>query len=277
MGKEKKLKRLSGSVLHHLFVIFVCAVSLLPYGLMFICSLNDSVSIRKGEMLENISFQNMVKNFSNVISDDLFFISIRNTFIISIVTTVIGVLLASMAGYAYVIYQSKFMNILFIVTFLSNMIPASVTMIPLFLVLKTLGLLDTYIAVILTSLSLPFLVYLFRQNTKLFPVELIKSAQIDGVSELGIFFKIYMPNIRATVVTASIILFINTWNSFLYPLIVIQTREKTTLGLYINSMGSSYTTDYGVFMMALLLSTMPILLIFSIAQKEFKRGFNVGV
>lgn len=134
-----------------------------------------------------------------------------------------------------------------------------------------------YMERIFSSILLPFLIYLFRQNAKLFPIELIKSARIDGVSELGIFFKIFVPNIKATILTAGLILFINTWNGFLYPLIIIQSREKTTLALYINSIGSSYTTDYGIFMTALLLSTLPILIIFSIAQKQFEKGLRVSI
>jgi len=142
------------------------------------------------------------------------------------------------------------------------------------MILKAFNILDSLFTIILVSLSLPFLIYLFRQNSKLFPVELIKAARIDGLSEIAIFFRIYIPNMKAVFVTASLILFIDTWNSLLYPLVIIQSQSNMTLPIYINSIGSSATSNYGAFMIALSISTLPILVIFVIAQKYFRAGMK---
>jgi lactose/L-arabinose transport system permease protein len=155
------------------------------------------------------------------------------------------------------------------------MIPTSVIVIPLFMILKTFNMLDSPFSIVLVSLTLPFLIYLFRQNTILFPVELIKAARIDGLSEFAIYLRVYLPNMKAVFVTASLILFIGTWNSLLYPLVIIQSQKNMTLPVYLNSIGSSITSNYGAFMIALLISTLPILVIFVIAQKYFRAGMKM--
>lgn len=199
---------------------------------------------------------------------------IIGSIIVSVLTVVIGVFLASLAGYAYVMYKNKTMNRLFSLSFFSIMIPSSVIVIPLFMMLRFMNLLDSLFSVILVSLSLPFLIYLFRQNTKMFPRELIKIARVDGLSEFSIYWRIYLPNMKAVFVTASLILFIDTWNSLLYPLVIIQSQKNMMLSVYINSIGSSRTSDYGAFMIALLISTIPILILFVAVQKQFRSGMR---
>lgn len=263
------------TTLNMLFVFVACVISLFPYLIIIVASFNNTVNIRKGDIMTNISFNNLRANFLSLTSDVQFYVSLKNTLIVTLFSVILGVLLSSLAGYAFVVFKNKLMEKMFKISFLSIMIPSSVIIIPLFMILRSLNILDSLFSIIITSLSLPFLVYLFRQNTKLFPMELIKAARIDGVSEIGIFFRVYIPNMIPAFVTASVILFIDAWNGFLYPLVIIQSQKNMTLALYINSIGKSYTTDYGSFMLTLLFSTLPIILLFVFAQKYFRKGMQV--
>lgn len=262
------------TVLNHIIILFACLCAILPYFLISLSAFNTSVDIKKGDVFTNISFQNFIDNFNSLTKESNFIIALKNSIIVSFITVIVGVVLASLAGYAYIVYRNKVMDKIFNVSFFSIMIPSSVLVIPLFMMLKSLNMLDSLFSIVLVSLSLPFLIYLFRQNTKLFPIELIKAARIDGLSEIEIFFKIYIPNMSAVFVTASLILFIDTWNGLLYPLVIVQSQRNMTLPVYLNSIGSSATSNYGAFMIALLISTFPILIIFVISQKYFRSGMK---
>jgi len=268
MNKKKQ------GILNHIIIVFACLCATIPYLLITASTFNTSVNIKKGDIFSNASFQNWVNNFSKLTNDSNFANALRNSIIVAIITVFIGVLLASLAGYAFIVYRNKFMDKLFNFSFFSIMVPSSAIIIPLFMMLKMFNMLDSLFSIVLVSLSLPFLIYLFRQNTKLFPTELIKAARIDGLNEIMIYFKIYLPNMKAVFVTASLILFIDTWNSLLYPLVIIQSQKNITLPVYINSIGSSATSDYGAFMIALMISTFPILLVFVIAQRYFRAGMK---
>lgn len=261
-------------IINHLVIVFACLGATLPYFLITIATFNSSVDIKKGDIFNNISFYNWFDNFNKLTHDSNFIIALKNSIIVAFSTVLVGVLLAALAGYAYIIYRNKFMDRLFNLLFFTIMIPASVIVIPLFMLLKFFNMLDSLFSIVLVSLSLPFLIYLFRQNTKLFPTELIKAARIDGLNELAIFFKVYIPNMKAVFITVALILFIDTWNSLLYPLVIIQSQKNMTLSVYINSIGSSARSDYGAFMIALLISTLPILIIFMISQKYFREGMK---
>jgi len=117
-----------------------------------------------------------------------------------------------------------------------------------------------------------FLIYFFRQNSRSFPKEILEAARVDGLSEIKSFFKIYMPTMKSTYAAAAIITFMSYWNSFLWPLIAIRTPEKRTLPLVISSLASSYSPDYGMIMVSIIITTLPTAFIFFLMQKHFVEG-----
>ena len=152
------------------------------------------------------------------------------------------------------------------------MIPFSALMIPLFRMFSSLGLINTEIAVIIPSVATAFLVFFFRQNTKSFPTEILQAARVDGLNEIQIFFKIYMPTMQATYAAAAIITFMTNWNNFLWPLIVLQSPDKRTLPIVISSLSSAYQPDFGVIMVAIIIATIPTAALFFAMQKRFVEG-----
>ena len=113
---------------------------------------------------------------------------------------------------------------------------------------------------------------MFRQNSRNFPTEIMEAARVDGVSEFGIFWKIYMPIMKATYAAAAVITFMNAWNSYLWPKVVMTDNRAQTMPMLIANLSSGYVTDYGELMMGVLFCSVPTMVIFFILQKQFAEG-----
>lgn len=260
--------------LKNVFLGILCSISVSPYVIILIASFNNSVNIRKGRIFAGASIHQFLENFRVISMNTQFFIAFKNTLIVTVITVILSLLISSLAGYAYVVYKNRFSNLLFYLTVISIMIPPSVLLIPSFILIRNIGLLDNIIAVSLTSLSVPLLVYYFHQNAIMFPPELINAARIDGLSELAAYLYIYIPNMLPSFVTAGLLLFFDTWNAFLFPLIIIQSPKNMMMTLFLNSYGTSYTTDYGAFMLLLLISMLPTVVVFVFTRKHFFKGLS---
>ena len=150
-------------------------------------------------------------------------------------------------------------------------------MVPLFVMMAKLTLINTFTAILLPSIASVFIIFYFRQATKAFPHELRDAAKIDGLKEWQIFLYIYLPVMRSTYAAAIIIVFMANWNNYLWPLIVLQTNENKTLTLVVSSLASSYYPDYGVVMVATVLATLPTIIVFFLLQRRFVEGLTGSV
>lgn len=261
----------------YLLLTILAITSLFPFIFMLLGMTSDSQSIISGEMKLGSDF---IKNMQNLFSSNLDFVhALGNSAIIAVITTIVALLISSAAGYGFEIYKTKKRERLFNILLLSMMVPFAALMIPLFRMFSNLSSspfhffgIDTFFAVIIPSVSTAFLIFFFRQNTKSFPKDMIEAARIDGVSEIGIFFKIFVPTIKNTYAAAAIITFMNSWNNYLWPLISLQSPEKRTLPLILSAMGASYTPDYGMIMCAIVIATIPTAIIFFVMQKQFVEG-----
>ncbi|MDD3068341.1 MAG: carbohydrate ABC transporter permease [Acholeplasmataceae bacterium] len=260
----------SASILNIIFLVIVCIIALSPYIIMVISCFSTNASIKGNSIITDLSITNFMNNWHTLLNEKYFFSSLMNSLFVSLMSSFIGVFIASMAGYAYTIFRNKGSDVLFLISFFSMLIPTAALVVPIFLIFNYLNLIDTYLAVILTSMSLPFLIFLFKQNTRLIPIELIKAARMDGIGEFGIFLKIYVPILKPVYVAAIMISFFGAWNAILLPVVLLQTQSKFTNAIFLNSMGSLWYGDYAVLMLALLLSTLPTLIIFLIFQRYLK-------
>lgn len=267
----------------YVFLTIVSFVSVFPLLWMIIASTNKSVDVTKGTLLPGTYF---MENLRAVLNSNLGYVnSFKNSFIIAVVTTILAMLVSSAAGYAFGVYKSKFKNITFTVILLSMMVPFAALMVPLFRLFSkfnsipvlNLVALNTSGSVVIIAIATAFLIFFFRQNTATFPKDLIEASRLDGLSEYGIFFRIYMPSMKSTYAAAIVVTFMSSWNNYLWPLIALQSEEKRTLPLIISAMGSSYTPDYGMMMTAIVISTIPTALIFFLMQKQFVAGMTGSV
>lgn len=259
----------------YVFLFAVAVISIFPFLWMVISSTNLSVDVTQGRMLPGSHF---VDNYKKLIDSINLLPALWNSLKISLSTTILALLVASLAGYAFEIYRSKAKDVVFNLLLVSMMIPFAALMVPLYQMFSGLSRsvpfigINTMNAVVLPTFTTAFLIFFFRQSSKMFPRELLEAGRMDGLSELGLFFRIYMPTMKTTYSAAAIITFMSSWNNYLWPLIVLQTPEKRTIPLLISNLGSSYAPDFGVIMTAIVISTIPTALVFFLMQKQFVAG-----
>lgn len=273
------MKKLMRSFIY-LFLGTASLISIYPFLWMIVSMTNKSVDVTQGRLLPGTHlFENIKVLFETV---DITTALINST-IIAVVTTVLTLLISSLAGYGFEIYRSRGKDLVFNILLVSLMIPFAAIMIPLYRffggVAHTMPLLgiDTLSAAILPTITTAFFVFLFRQNTKMFPRDLIEAGRIDGLSEIGIFFRIYMPTMKTTYAAAAIIAFMNSWNNYLWPLVILQSPENQTIPLLISNLGAGYAPDYGVIMTAIVIATIPTALVFFLLQKHFVAGMTGSI
>ncbi|UOQ50081.1 carbohydrate ABC transporter permease [Gracilibacillus caseinilyticus] len=272
----KKLKRF----FIYLFLSVAAFVSIFPFLWMLVSMTNKSVDVTQGRLLPGTAF---VENLQNLLDQTQIGTAIWNSLIIAVITTFLTLLIGSMAGYGFEIYRSKGKDIVFSVLILSMMIPFAAIMIPLYRLFGQVSAdapligLDTLAAALLPTIITAFFIFFFRQNTKMFARDLVEAGRIDGLSEIGIFFRIYLPTMKTTYAAAAIIAFMNSWNNYLWPLVVLQSPEKQTIPLLISNLGAGYTPDYGVIMTAIVIATLPTALVFFLMQRHFVAGMMGSV
>lgn len=198
-----------------------------------------------------------------------FWNSLRNTLLI----TAGSLLVSSAAGYAFVVYRTKGKEIVLKLIMLSMMIPAAATLIPLFRMFSKIGLTNNYWGVVIPAFSTAFLIFMFRQGAQSFPRELIEASRIDGLSEFGIFTRVFMPVMKPTYSAAATVTFMNSWNSYLWPLVILAANPKNhTMPMYISNLMGGYVLDFGQIMLAVTITTIPTVVIFFMLQKNFVEG-----
>lgn len=163
------------------------------------------------------------------------------------------------------------------VILLAMMVPFAATVIPLFQMFSAAGLLNTTAGFILPTLSTPFMIMLFRQSTRSFPKDLIDAARLDGLNEFQIFLRIYFPTMRSTYAAAMTITFMNAWNNYLWPKIIMTDASSITMPMLVANLKSGYVTDYGTLMLGVLLCSLPTIIIFFLLQKSFTGGITGAV
>lgn len=259
----------------YVFLTVASIISIFPFYYMIVSATNKSIDVTRGSIIPGT---NLIENFKNMVDTVAIGQAMWNSAVIAVGTTVFGLLIASLAGYGFEIFRSKTKDMVFSILLLSMMIPFASIMIPLFRffggISQTVPMIgiDTLAAAALPTITTAFLIFFFRQNTKMFPRALLEAGRIDGLSELGLFFRVYIPTMKTSYAAAAIITFMNSWNNYLWPLVVLQSPENQTVPLLISNLGSSYTPDYGVIMLAIVITTLPTALIFFLLQRYFVAG-----
>ncbi|MDP5273043.1 carbohydrate ABC transporter permease [Chengkuizengella axinellae] len=209
--------------------------------------------------------------------DEHFVRWIVNSLVICIVGTTLNVFLNSMAGYSLARLHFRGKNLVFYAILVSIMVPAQVLLIPNYLIVKSLGLLNTYSAVILPVAVNATFIFMMRQFYINFPRDVEEAAAIDGLGRLGIFFRISMPLAKPAIATQSVFVFLGFWNEFLKPKLYLADPAKYTLTVGIQTMMSRYSgiTQWDEVMAASVISLIPILIIYVVLNKYFLQGIRM--
>ncbi|MCL5109360.1 MAG: carbohydrate ABC transporter permease [Chloroflexi bacterium] len=211
-------------------------------------------------------------NYARVFEVIPFFLYFFNSLLVAGAVALSNLALCSLAGYSLANFHYPGRDVVFVAIIATMMIPVQLLFIPLFLVVKTLDLTNTYWSLILPAAMNPMAVFLMRQGMLGMPRELAEAARIDGAGELRIFLRIVMPLMTPTLVTLLIFTFTWSWNAFLWPLIVIKSSELFTLPLGLSAFQDLYGIEYGPLMAAMTITVLPMFIAFATLQRYFIKG-----
>jgi len=235
---------------------------------------NASVDVLRGKLIPG---NYLMTNLQNLLAAQEVGKGMINSFKYSVLLTLISLVICSLAGYGFEIYHDRAKDAVMAVLLLAMMVPFAATMIPLFQMFSKAGFLNTTIGFILPTISTPFLIMMFRQNARSFPHDIIEAARIDGLSEVGIFFRMFIPTMKSTYAAAMTITFMNAWNNYLWPKVIMTDETSMTMPMLVANLTEGYVTDYGMLMLAVLLCSLPTIVIFFVLQKSFAEGITGAV
>jgi lactose/L-arabinose transport system permease protein len=220
-----------------------------------------------GELGANLGHLQSSVNFGQVV---------LNSVTLAVAYTVLGSVVCTLAGYGFAKYRFRGRGALFGVLLLALVVPTQITIVPLFKMMLDLGWLNTYQAVLLPNLALPFGIFLMRQSMKSLPDELLEAGRIDGCRELSLFVRIALPVMRPALAALALFLFLFQWNSFLWPLVVLRDQASYTIPVALAALDGSYNVDYGQLLTGTAVSAVPMAVLFLFLQRQFVSGLLGG-
>lgn len=258
------------------YVVLIIAsfISVFPLYWMICASTNKSVDVTRGRLIPGTYF---IENCKNLFTQYNVTGAMWNSLKYTMILTLISLFICSLAGYGFEIYHDKAKDKVMSVILMAMMVPFAATLIPLYRMFSKLGLLNTSIGFILPTISTPFLIMMFRQSARSFPHDIIEAARMDGLSEFGIFIRMFFPTMRSTYAAAMTVTFMNGWNNYLWPKVIMTNKDTITMPMLVANLKEGYVTDYGMLMLAVLLCTLPTAIIFFMLQKSFAEGITGAV
>jgi multiple sugar transport system permease protein len=257
--------------LWHLVLLPLAFLMIVPLLWMLITSVE---TLRETQHFPPILTPEQVRwqNYRDVLEQAPFARWFLNTLVVTVAVVVGNLLFCSLAGYAFARIRFFGRDVMFMLVLATLMIPFQVILIPSFLIVRKLGLIDTLGALILPNLSGAFGIFLLRQFFRTLPVELEEAARIDGASRLGVLFKVVLPLSGPALATVAIVTFLWTWNDFLWPLVTIYSPDNMTIQLGLLTFSGAHQTNTHLLMAANVMSMVPVLVLFVLAQRYFIRG-----
>jgi multiple sugar transport system permease protein len=275
---ERRRFRLRRPSAWHLVLIPTSAILLFPFYLMVVTSLQTEAQTRRFPPLLTPPTPQW-SNYADALNAAPFVRFMINSAVVALIIVAGNLVLCSIAGYAFARLRFAGRGIVFGLLMATLMVPFQVTMIPEFLIVKWLGTnvwdqlgIDHLGALVLPSLATAFGIFFLRQFFMTVPIELEEAARMDGTSRLGVLFKIVLPLSLPALSTVAAISFLDAWNSFLWPLIVINTESHMTLPLGLTTFQGSHDTHWELLMAGNVFSLVPMLLVFFVAQRYFVRS-----
>lgn len=268
--RRRSPARLAGSVSLHLIVILGAIAMFFPFFWTIITSISPGAGLGVAPSLvpENPSLE----AYERLFSERPFGRVILNSLLLASITTLVQLFTSATAAYAFSRLPFRGQTAVFAVYLATMMIPLQVLIVPLFVELKAFGLLNTYLGALLPTFASAFGIFLLRQAINQVPRELDEAATIDGAGHFRIFTSIVLPNIRPALATLVVFAFMGSWNSFLWPLVVLRSPELQTLPVALAALQGQYTTEWDIVMAGSVVSVLPMLALYIFAQKYVIQG-----
>ena len=249
-------------------------LSVFPLYYMFCGATNPSIDIIRGKLIPGTY---LLENLKTLLDNQNLLLALWNSIKNSVIVTVLTLLVCSLAGYGFEIFHDKYKDRLMSVLLIAMMLPFVATIVPLFKMFSKMHLINSTAALILPTISTPFMIMLFRQSARSFPHDIIEASRLEGLGEIRIFFTMFIPVMRSTYGAAATVTFMNAWNSYLWPKIIFQSNDSITMPMLVANLKGGYFVDYGMLMLGVLICTLPTAIIFLALQKSFANGITGAV
>lgn len=266
--KRKSLK--PTTVFQHLVLIVLSFVAIFPLYWMVISSFKDEAEIFSSSLFpKNFTFENYKYAFSEMPIVKM----MMNSFVVAILLTGLQLITSILTSYALVRWKVKGGGFIFLIISLSWLIPMQVIMIPNYVLINQIGLNETLLGIVLPLSVSTFAILSLYHGFRSFPQTLIDSARLDGESDFFILVKIILPNLKSTIASLGIILFINGWNEYLWPMLVTSEVANAPIQIGLRAFVNSDTNMWGSLMAATTISSIPILVIYLLLRKQIIESF----
>ena len=263
-------RRRVGFVVLHVVIIVGAIIMFFPFLWTIITSITPGANLTQAPAL--IPKNPSLEAYARLFTERPFGRVVLNSLFLASITTVIQLVTSSTAAYAFSRLPFRGRGVVFAIYLATMMIPLQVLIVPLFVELKTFGLLDSYLGALLPTFASAFGIFLLRQAMNQVPRELDEAATLDGANHFRIFFGIMLPNIGPALATLTVFAFMGNWNSFLWPLVVLRSPELQTLPIALAGLQGQYISDWDVIMAGSVVSVIPMLALYIFAQKYVIQG-----
>jgi multiple sugar transport system permease protein len=252
-------------------------LTLLPFFWMLSTSFKESAAI-SAMPPQWLPRPGTLENYRRLFAEVSFLRHFGNSAAVAAGATLLSLLINAMAGYAFAKFRFPGRERLFALLLMTMMVPGQVTMMPVFMLLRELGLLNAYSGLILTGYTAAgvFAIFLIKQFMETVPDELLEAARIDGCSELGIFWRIVLPMSKPVLATVALFTFMGAWNEFLWALIVMLDESKYTLPVALANLSGQHDTDWGLLMAGSVIVILPVVILFLALQRFYVRGIAMS-
>ena len=271
---HKQRKIISG-ICFYLVALLIAVIVTVPFYWMIITSLKSKGALM-ALPIQWVPKSPSFKAYEKVFTLFPLFKAILNSSFITIAYTVITLFCASMAAFAITKIRFKGADVILAIYLASMMIPTQITLIPLFIIMNKLNLINTYASVISPAIFRAFGVFLLVQSMRSLPNDFMEASIIDGAGLWKNYKDMILPLITPAMATLAISTFMEAWYDYLWPLVMLSDKNKMTLTLALNSLNGQYSTEYNVLMAGSLISVVPIIIVYLFAQTKMKQGITLG-
>lgn len=270
---KKSIKRDDNRI--RIIAIVVLVVASIIVVIPYVWMLSNSLKTTKEAIMSPnllIPAEPTLEGYEKVLTKSPFFSWLKNSLIVTGVNTLVILFTSTILGYIFARFEFKGKKFLFSVLMYTMMVPVQVTMITSFLLIDSIGLYDSLLALIVPTFVSAFGVYLCKQYIEEIPRSLIESARIDGAGDFTIYWKIVIPQIKPAIGSLAIFTFLQYWNDYLNPLLYLSSTDRMTLPLALSYFNTQHTSDLSATMAAAALIMIPSAIVFIIFQKQFVKG-----
>lgn len=269
--KKKKIKQ----VILVTVALLIAIIIVFPVYLLVISSFKENKDVFNMNLFPALSTLTL-ENYKTVFMEENFIKYIGNSFFVASIVTIVALFFHAMSGYALARLNFKGKKVIFTWVLSTLMVPFSVIMIPLFIIVKKMGLINNLWGIIIPMIPNAYGIFLFHQFFLGIPKELEESAKIDGASYFGVFMRIILPLSKPIAVTLAVAFFLANWNNYLWPLIVAQDRELWLVQIAIANFKSAQAVEWNLVLAAACISALPIIILFFVFQRHIADGVKMS-